>query len=282
MPRSIFHMISGWFRFQPGSKRVNCHSNLLWTSPLYLAQSSTSCHLSCLQGPSKRASRYKSLQTIVLDQGFSNEFSAREPSVSPKDLSPPLSKMVVCFYAFNCIRRHGAPEQYSSCLHMTTLSTYLQDTRIQIKSSPKDLSPHWARWLFASTPLTASERRAHRSMLWVTLPGPRSPLQEPSGARPCPTVRYMQSWRHIGSSCPMRDASLCAGNKTLPLAPLPARNRHGHDMPCMHVCVHVCVRVCVHVCVHVCLEQSCYNSISGPFPTTQPGYFHPQSSCHAA
>lgn len=123
MPWSIFHMISGWFRFQPGSKRVDCHSNLLWTSPLYLAQSSTSCNLSCLQGPSKRASRYKSLQTIVLDQGFSNECSAREPSVSPKDLSPPLSKMVVCFYAFNCIRRHGAPEQYSLCLHMTTLST---------------------------------------------------------------------------------------------------------------------------------------------------------------
>ena len=40
-----------WFRVQPGSKGATCHSNLLWASPLYLAQSSTSCHLSCLQRP---------------------------------------------------------------------------------------------------------------------------------------------------------------------------------------------------------------------------------------
>ena len=29
---------------------------------------------------------------------------------SPKDLSPPLSEMVICFYAFNGVRRQSAPE----------------------------------------------------------------------------------------------------------------------------------------------------------------------------
>ena len=29
---------------------------------------------------------------------------------SPKDLSPPLSEMVICFYTFNGVRRQSAPE----------------------------------------------------------------------------------------------------------------------------------------------------------------------------
>ena len=42
-----------------------------------------------------------------------------------------------------------------------TLSTY--NTWIQISRLQKIYHPHWAKWLFASTPLTASEGRAHRS-----------------------------------------------------------------------------------------------------------------------
>ncbi len=42
-----------------------------------------------------------------------------------------------------------------------TLSTY--NTWIQISRLQKIYHPHWAKWLFASTPLTASEGSAHRS-----------------------------------------------------------------------------------------------------------------------